>query len=167
VLVGRHAQRGPVACAAVLVVVAALTQATWPTGAALAVALALPFTVATWQRVAPTLWSVAGLLGLWLASSMAALALRSGWDVLHPEMGAGSKRAELRLVLEASWDFLRTQWRDTAAGLLGSHTGWFWVAAVMAALVVAARVVVPRRRATSSGRTGRPDERITSGGPRR
>lgn len=169
VLVGRHAQRGPVACAAVLVVVAALTQATWPTGAALAVALALPFAVATWQRVAPTLWSVAGLLGLWLASSMAALALRSGWDVLHPGMSAGSKRAELRLVLETSWDFLRTEWRDTAAGLLGSYVGWFWVAAALAALVVAARVVgVPRRgAATSSGRTGRPDDRVTSGGPRR
>jgi hypothetical protein len=168
VLVGRRAQVGPVACASVLAVVAALTQATWPTGAALAAALALPFAVATWHRVAPTLWSVAGVLGLWLAASLAAMALRSGWDVLQPQMHAGSKRAELRLVLEAAWEFLRTQWREAAGGLLGSHAGWFWVAAVLAALVVAARVAVRlRRTATSSGRTGRPDERLTSGGPRR
>lgn len=169
VLVGRHAQRGPLACATVLAVVAGLTQATWPTGAALAVALALPFAVAGWHRVAPTVWSVAGLLGLWLVTSLAALALRYGWDVLHPGMHAGSKRAELRLVLEAAWDFLRTQWRAAATDLLTSQAGWFWVAAALAVLVVAARVLggPVRERRASSGRAERPDERVTSGGPRR
>ncbi len=169
VLVGRRAGRGPLASATVLAVVAGLTQATWPTGAALAVALALPFAVATWERVAPTLWSVAGVLLLWLAASLGALALRHGWNVLHPQMNIGSKRGELRLVLETAWDFLRTQWRGAATGLLEAHVGWFWVAAVLAVLLVLGRVVAGPvlRRVAPAGRTGQPTDRVTSGAPRR
>ena len=166
-LLGRRAGRGPVACAAVLAVVAGLTQATWPTGAALAVALALPFAVATWDRVAPTLWSVAGVLLLWLLASLGALALRHGWDILHPQMNVGSKRGELRLVVEAAWDFVRTQWRSATTGLLEAQAGWFWVALVLAlALVVARLVAAPlRRRLAPADPTGQPAGRVTSGAP--
>lgn len=168
-LVGRRAGRGPVAVAGVLAVVAALTQATWPTGAALAVALALPFAVATWDRVAPTLWAVAGVLLLWLAVSLGALALRHGWDILHPRMDVGSKRGELRLVVEAAWGFLRTQWQHAATDLLTGHVGWFWVAAALAVVLVVGRVVLApvRRRWAPTGGTTQPAARVTSGAPRR
>jgi hypothetical protein len=174
VLVGRRARRGPVACAGVLAVVAALTQATWPTGAALAVALALPFAVATWDRVAPTLWALAGVLLLWLLVSVGALALRHGWDVLHPRMNVGSKRGELRLVAEAAWSFVRTQWQHTATELLAAHVGWFWLAGVLAVVLVVGRVTArPLRRRLvpgGSGPAGTPGQRgtrVTSGAPRR
>jgi hypothetical protein len=173
-LVGRRAARGPVALAGVLAVVAALTQATWPTGAALAVALALPFAVATWDRVAPTLWAVAGVLLVWLVTSLGALALRHGWDVLHPKMNVGSKRGELRLVLEAAWTWLRNQWQHAATDLLAGHVGWFWVAGALAVVLVVARVVLRplRRRLTAAGPAGSapgrsPGQRVTSGAPRR
>ena len=169
VLVGRRGARGPVQCATVLAIVAGLTQATWPTGAALAVALALPFAVASWERAAPTLVSVLRLLLTWLVVSVGAMALRYGWDVLHPGMQAGSKRAEARLVAEAAWDFLRTQWRTAAEALLGAHVPWFWVAAALALLVVVACVAVGllRGRVPPASRAGRLTDLLTSGAPRR
>ena len=173
-VVGRRARRGPVALAGVLAVVAALTQATWPTGAALAVALALPFAVATWDRVAPTLWAVAGVLLLWLVTSLGAQALRHGWDILHPQMNVGSKRGELRLVLEAAWRWLQNQWQHAATDLLAGHVGWFWVAAALAVLLVVVRVAARplRRRLAPGGAAGpgpatSPGQRVTSGAPRR
>ena len=169
VLVGRRGSAGPLQCATVLAVVAGLTQATWPTGAALAVALALPFAVASWERAAPTLVSVLRLLVTWLVVSISAMALRHGWDVLHPGMQAGSKRNELRLVAEAAWDFLRTQWRTAAEGLLAAHAPWFWGAAALALLVVGVRVVavLVRGRASPASRSGRLAGVLTSGAPRR
>ena len=169
VLVGRRGSAGPLQCATVLAIVAGLTQATWPTGAALAVALALPFAVATWERAAPTLVSVLRLLVTWLVVSLAAMALRHGWDVLHPGMHAGSKRNELRLVAEAAWEFLRTQWRTAAEALLAAHAPWFWTAAVLALLVVGVRVVagLVGGRASPASRSGRLAGVLTSGAPRR
>lgn len=169
VLVGRRGGRGPLQCATVLAVVAGLTQATWPTGAALAVALALPFAVASWERAAPTVVSVLRVLLTWLVVSVAAMALRHGWDVLHPGMHANSKRNELRLVAEAAWDFLRTQWRPAAEALLGSHLAWFWAAAALAAVIVVARLVAGllRGRVSPASRAGRLAGVLTSGAPRR
>jgi hypothetical protein len=169
VLVGRRGSAGPLQCATVLAVVAGLTQATWPTGAALAIALALPFAVASWERVAPTLVSVLRLLVTWLVVSLSAVALRHGWDVLHPGMQAGSKRNELRLVADAAWDFLRTQWRTTAEGLLAAHTPWFWTAGALALTVVGVRVVagLVSGRVSPTSRSGRLAGVLTSGAPRR
>jgi hypothetical protein len=168
-LVGRRGSAGPLQCATVLAIVAGLTQATWPTGAALAVALALPFAVASWERAAPTLLSVMRLLATWLLVSISAMALRHGWDVLHPGMQAGSKRNELRLVAEAAWDFLRTQWRTAAEALLAAHVPWFWGAAALALLVVGVRVVavLVGGRASPTSRSGRLAGVLTSGAPRR
>jgi hypothetical protein len=169
VLVGRRGSAGPLQCATVLAVVAGLTQASWPTGAVLAVALALPFAVASWERAAPTLLSVTRLLLTWLVASVGALALRHGWDVLHPGMQAGSKRNELRLVAEAAWDFVRTQWRPAAEALLGAHVPWFWAAAALALVVVGAKVVagLVTGRASPDSRSGRLAGVLTSGAPRR
>lgn len=153
---GARGQRSLMGTAGVLAVVAGLSPATWPHGAALAVALALPFAVATWARVAPTLVAVARILITWLVFALLAASLRHGWTVLHPHLQAGSVRAELSLVLQASWHYLSTQWWAFSQHALGQQTGWFWVAAVLALLVVAARVLTSgwRRRspADSSSR---------------
>jgi hypothetical protein len=157
VVLGARGNKGPLGAATVLAVVAGLSPATWPHGLPVAVALALPFVVATWQRVAPTLLSVARILVTWLVFALLAASLRAGWDVLHPSMQAGSKRAELRLVGETSWDFLRTQWWNHSEELLKSTSGWFWVALGLAALVAAVRALLGvLRRRTAPARSAQP-----------
>ncbi|MEO6413319.1 MAG: hypothetical protein ABIO48_12115 [Pedococcus sp.] len=157
IVLGARGNKGPLGAATVLAVVAGLSPATWPHGLPLALALALPFAVATWQRVAPTLLSVVRILLTWLVFSLLAASLRVGWDVLHPSMEAGSKRAELRLVTDSSWDFLRTQWWNHSQELLKSTSGWFWVALGLAVLVAAVRALLGvLRRRTAPARSGQP-----------
>jgi hypothetical protein len=157
IVLGARGNKGPLGAATVLAVVAGLSPATWPHGLPLALALALPFAVATWQRVAPTLLSVARILVTWLVFSLLAASLRVGWDVLHPNMQAGSKRAELRLVADAAWDFLRTQWWNHSEELLKSTTGWFWVALALAVLLAAVRALLGvLRRRTAPARSAQP-----------
>lgn len=148
ILLGARGHKGPLGAAGVLALVAGLSPATWPHGIPLAVALALPFAVATWQRVAPTLLSVLRVLLTWLVASLAARACSYGWDVLHPGLQAGSKRAEIRLVGDASWDFARTQWWTWTDLQLHGYAAWFWVALALAAVIAAARVLTTgvRRR---------------------
>lgn len=169
ILLGARGHQGPVAAATVLAVVAGLSPATWPHGLLLAVALALPFAVATVQQVAPTLLSVARILLTWLVFNLLARALGYGWDVLHPGLQAGSLRAEARLVAEAAWDFLRTQWWSYSESSVRSTGGWFLVALVLAALIAAARALLGGLRRRSAPAQGVHDERTapTSGGPRR
>jgi hypothetical protein len=156
IVLGARGHKGPLGAATVLAVVAGLSPATWPHGLPLAVALALPFAVATRQRVAPTLIGVARVLVTWLVFSLVAASLRVGWDVLHPHMQAGSKRAELRLVARSAWDFLRTQWWNHSEDLLKSTTGWFWVALALAVLVAAGRALLGAlRRRTAPARSPR------------
>ena len=113
ILLGVRGHKGPLGAATVLAVVAGLSPATWPHGLLLAVALALPFAVATIQRVAPTLLSVARILLTWLVFALLARSVNAGWDVLHPRLQAGSKHEEVRLVGEASWAFARAQWSSS------------------------------------------------------
>ena len=169
IVLGIRGHSGPLGAATVLAVVAGLSPATWPHGLLLAVALALPFAVATLQRVAPTLLSVARILLTWLVFSLLARSLSHGWDVLHPRMNVGSKRGELRLVAESSWDFLRTQWYSYSESLVRSTSGWLLVALVLAVLVAATRALLGGlRRRTTPARDVRTDETSpTSGGPRR
>lgn len=145
-VIGARGQRGVLGAATVLAVVAGLSPATWPHGAPLAVALALPFAVASWQRVAPTMLSIARVLLTWLLFAVLADALRHGWLVLHPHMHAGSRRNEVSLVVQAAWSFLRSQWLTTAQQLLSATVGWFWVAAGLAVLVAGARAVTSGAR---------------------
>jgi hypothetical protein len=154
IVLGARGHKGPLGAATVLAVVAGLSPATWPHGLPVAVALALPFAVASWQKVAPTLLSVARILVTWLVFALLARSLSYGWDVLHPGLQAGSKRAELRLVADASWEFARTQWWNHTEALLRSTAGWFWVALVLAVLVAAARVLIGRwnRRSAPASR---------------
>ncbi len=150
IVLGTRGHKGPLGAATVLAVVAGLSPATWPDGLPLAVALALPFVVATWQRVAPTLLSVARILVTWLVFALLGRSLSQGWDILHPHLQAGSKRAELRLVTDASWEFLRTQWWHQTEILLRATAGWFWVALVLAVLVAASRALTTGRNRRSA-----------------
>ena len=157
VVLGARGHKGPLGAATVLAVVAGLSPATWPHGLPLAVALALPFVVASWQRVAPTLLSVSRILVTWLVFSLLARSVSYGWDVLHPHLQAGSKREELRLVAESSWNFLRTQWWSYSEGLLGSTRGWFWVALGLAVLIAGVRALLGvLRRRTAPARSPQP-----------
>jgi TRAP-type C4-dicarboxylate transport system permease small subunit len=157
IALGARGHKGALGAATVLVLLAGLSPATWPHGLPVAVALALPFVVATWQKVAPTLLSVARILVTWLVLSLLAAACKAGWDILHPRMNTGSKRGTLKLVADASWDFLRTQWWDHSEALLRSTAGWFWVALVLAVLFAAARVLISGwKRRSAPARTTRP-----------
>lgn len=169
IVLGVRGHTGPLGAATVLAVVAGLSPATWPHGLLLAVALALPFGVATVQRVAPTLLSIARILLTWLVFALLARSLSHGWDVLHPGLGAGSLRAEGRLVAEASWDFLRTHWWDYSQSLVRSTSGWLLVALVLAVLIAATRALLGGlRRRTTPARDGHTAPTTpTSGAPRR
>jgi hypothetical protein len=151
-LIGSGGHLGIVPAALVLATVAGLSPATWPHGAVLAVALAMPFAVATWRQVAPTLLSVVAVLGVWLVCSVLARALSYGWDALHPQMSLGSKRAEMRAVGEAAWDFLRTQGWHYCETLLRATQPWLLVALVLAVLVVAGRGILGRGPITNGVR---------------
>ncbi len=146
IVLGARGSKGPLGAATVLAVVAGVSPATWPHGPVLALALALPFAVATWHRVAPTLLSVLRVLLTWLVLALVARSVSYGWDLLHPGMSLGSKRAELRLVGEAMADFVRTQWWTSSEQLLRSTAAWFWVALGLALVIAGGRALVGRRR---------------------
>ena len=148
IVLGARGSKGPVAAATVLTVVAALSPASWPTEAAVAVALALPFAVATWQRVAPTILSVLRLALTWLVFALLARALSYGWDVVRPGSGGGlTLRDQARRVAEPAWDFVRTQWWTWSQIQLEQLVPWLWVTVLLAVILVALRVVLARRRA--------------------
>jgi hypothetical protein len=150
----------------VLAVVAGLSPSTWPRGLALALALALPFAVATWHRVAPTLLSLARLVLTWLAMALLARALSYGWDLVRPGAGGGrSVEAQGRVVADAGWDFVRTQWWTHSELLLTSSTRWYAAGLALAVVLVLVRVGVVRlrRRTTPTEQANGP----TSGAPRR
>jgi len=148
VLLGARGAKGPLAAATVLAVVAGLSPATLPRGLALALALALPFAAATWQRVAPTLLSLVRLVVTWLLFALLARALSYGWDLVRPGAGGVPVGQQARTVADAAWDFVRTQWWTHSQALLSSSTGWFVLAAALAVVLVVAR-------AARHGRTSR------------
>ena len=152
ILLGARGAKGALAAATVLAVVAGLSPTTWPRGLALALALALPFAVATWQRVAPTVLSLLRLVLTWLVLALAARALSYGWDLVRPGSGGVPVGEQARTVADAAWDFARTQWWHYTQALLTSSTRWFVVAAVLAGGIIvvrAARGGLRRGAATS------------------
>ena len=139
VVLGARGARGALAAATVLAVVAGLSPTTWPRGLALALALALPFAVATWQRVAPTVLSLVRLVLTWLVFALGARALAYGWDLVRPGSGGVPVGQQARTVADASWDFARTQWWSHSEALLTSSTRWFVIAAVLALAILVLR----------------------------
>jgi hypothetical protein len=157
IVLGARGSKGPLGAATVLAVVAGLSPATWPHGLPVAVALALPFVVASWQKVAPTVLSLVRILLTWLVFALGARALREGWNVLHPQMQAGSKRAELRLGADGWWGYGRRHWWVYPSELVAHTAGWLLVAAILALLVAATRAVTSGvRRRSRDGSSSRP-----------
>jgi hypothetical protein len=155
IVLGARGSKGPVAAAPVAVMVAGLSPASWPTEAAVAVALALPFAVATWQRVAPTIVGIARLAVTWLLFALLARALSYGWDVLRPGTGGQPLRDQARRVADPAWDFLRTQWWSYSQAQLRALLPWLWLTAVVAVVVIVVRVVVGRVAARRREATAR------------
>ncbi|GAB3073143.1 hypothetical protein [Pedococcus soli] len=152
ILLGARGAKGALAAATVLAVVAGLSPTTWPRGLALALALALPFAVATWQRVAPTVLSLLRLVVTWLVFALLAKALSYGWETVRPGTGGIPVKEEARTVADTAWLFVRTQWWHHSQALLTSSTKWYVLAAVLAVLVVlvrAGRAALARRSATA------------------
>ena len=119
----------------------------------MAVALALPFAVATWQRVAPTVFGVIRLTATWLLFALFARALSYGWDVLRPGTGGGlTVREQGGRVLDAAVDFARTQWWTSSQTQLRALVPWLWLTAAVAVALVAFRVVAARRVAAARHR---------------
>ena len=153
IILGARGSKGPLAAATVVVVVAGLSPATWPQEAAVAVALALPFAVATWQRVAPTILGITRLLLTWLVFALLARALQYGWELVRPGAGGRELGDQARLVAHQSWDFVRTQWWTYSEIVLRGLVHWLWLTAVVAAVLVAVRVVTARRRGGATTRS--------------
>ncbi|HEV7146741.1 MAG TPA: hypothetical protein VGN48_07050 [Pedococcus sp.] len=157
ILFGARGHRSLLSAATVLALVAGLSPATWPHGLPLAVALALPFGVASWQRVAPTLLAIARILLTWLVFGLLAAAVSHGWRVVHFGSAAGTRVHQLGLVTTTAWAFAKSQWWTLSQQSLSHQVGWFWVAAIFAVLVVAARVVTSgARRPGPADSTSRP-----------
>jgi hypothetical protein len=157
ILLGARGHRSLLAAATVLALVAGLSPATWPHGLPLAVALALPFGVASWQKVAPTLVSIARILVIWLVFGLLAAAVSHAWRVVHFGSGAGTRQHQLGQLIQPSWAFAKSQWWSLSQQSLSHQVGWFWVAAVLALLVVATRVITSGgRRPTPADSPSRP-----------
>jgi hypothetical protein len=109
--------------------------------------------VATWQRVAPTILSLVRLVVTWLGFALLARALSYGWDVVRPGSGGLPVREQARRVAEPAWDFVRTQWWTASEIVLRGLVHWLWLTAVLAAVLIAARVVAARRRGESTTRS--------------
>jgi hypothetical protein len=153
-LVGARVHRGVMPAATSLAVVAALTPLGWLRGPLLAAALALPFLLATRDRVAPTVLGVLRALLAWLAASLLALAMRYGWDTVRPGMGLREPGPIAEEVRSRSWDLLRTSWRQAVESSLSGASQWFWVAGALALLIVIAQAATAkvRRRPATAGR---------------
>lgn len=152
ILLGARGAKGALAAATVLAVVAGLSPTTWPRGLALSLALALPFAVATWQRVAPTVLSLLRIVLTWLLFAVLGKGLSYGWETVRPGTGGVPVKEEARTVADTAWLFVRTQWWHHSQALLASSTSWYVLAAVVAGLIVLVRVArgaLARRSGTS------------------
>lgn len=94
-VVGSQAMRGMLPAATLFAVLAGLTPATWPRGLLLAVALALPFWVATSERAAETAIALARVVAVWLVSVVFSMSLWAGFASLEVGALADPKAAAL------------------------------------------------------------------------
>ena len=142
---GERGARATTATAGTLAVVAGLTPATWPHGALAAVALALPFTVASWQRVAPTVIGLLRVVVTYLVAGLLAAAVDQGWNAIPAAAGGPSFRDQLRAFFTRAWDHLQAHAGDVTTDLLGDVASWLWLTVVVAVVIVVVRVARSRR----------------------
>ena len=136
--VGGRVESGIHGVSTALAVLAGVSPSSWPHAPVLAVAMALPFWLATRDRVAPTLWAVARTLLVFVVARVLAASFTKGWAA---GTGAGSTpgREMTRRVGAATWDTLRLGGLDLGRAALTTHTSWVWGGAVLALWIVAAR----------------------------
>ncbi|WP_404386959.1 hypothetical protein LL946_10015 [Knoellia locipacati] len=147
--VGARATRGAVSVAAFLALVSGLSPATWSRGLLLAVAVALPFWVATADRVAPTILGVVRVVVTWLAAVVLSISLWTGFGAL--QVGALADPAAAAPVVGRTFvDHVREQGLQIVRTAPQIYTGWIWVAVALAIAFVVAATTLKRRRSTSS-----------------
>lgn len=144
--VGARAHGGPVAIATFLAIVAGLSPAMWSRGPLLAVAVALPFWVASKDRVAPTIFAVVRVVITWLVSVLIAVGLHNGWSKLKPGVLGDDPLEAAKVVGRGFVDHLRSQWSEIVEASLRAHTGSIWLAVVLAIAFVVASTLLARRR---------------------
>jgi hypothetical protein len=150
--VGARAHGGPVSIATFLALVAGLSPATWGRGPLLAVAVALPFWVASKDRVAPTILALVRVVVTWLGAVLIAIGLHAGWTKLSPGVLGDDPLAAAKLVGSEFVRYLRANWSDIVDASARAYTGWIWLAVVLAVVFVVAAEVLRRRRAKTSAK---------------
>ena len=147
--VGARATRGAVSVATFLALVSGLSPATWSRGVVLAVAVALPFWVATSDRVAPTVLAVVRVLLTWLVAVVVSLSLWAGFGAL--KVGALADPAGAAPVVGRAFaDNVRDNGLDIVRAAPQTYASWVWLAAVLAIVFVVAGTVLKRRRAQAA-----------------
>jgi len=147
--VGARASRGAVPLASFLALVSGLSPATWSRGVVLAVAVALPFWVATSDRVAPTVLAVVRVVLTWLLAVVVSISLWAGFGAL--KVGAlADPGGAAPVVARAFVDNVRDNGLDIVRTAPRVYTGWIWLAVVLAVVLVVAATALKRRRAAKA-----------------
>ncbi|GAA4118705.1 hypothetical protein GCM10022415_18030 [Knoellia locipacati] len=147
--VGARATRGAVPVATFLALVSGLSPATWSRGVVLAVAVALPFWVATSDRVAPTILAVVRVVLTWLLAVVVSISLYAGFGAL--KVGALADPAGAAPVVGRAFvDNVRDNGLEIARTAPQVYTGWIWLAVVLAIAFVVVATALKRRRAPAA-----------------
>ncbi|MDT0214013.1 hypothetical protein Q9R29_08955 [Rothia sp. ARF10] len=147
--VGARALKGAVSAGAFLALVAGLSPATWSRGLLLAAAVALPFWVATSDRVAPTIVAVVRVVATWLVAVVVSTSLWAGFGALRVGQLADPKSAA-PVVWRGFVDHVRERGLETVKAAPQVYTGWIWVALALAVALVVAAAALRRRRGTTA-----------------
>ncbi|CAN7205577.1 hypothetical protein [Knoellia sp. LjRoot47] len=145
-VVGSQAMRGMLPAATLFAVLAGLTPATWPRGLLLAVALALPFWVATSERAAETAIALARVVAVWLVSVVFSMSLWAGFASLEVGALADPKAA----ALDIGRGFVSFIWErgiEIVTTAPEIDTPMFWIT-IVAAIALALIANAVRTRAT-------------------
>jgi len=144
--VGARAHKGPVAIATFLAMVAGLSPAMWGRGPLLAVAVALPFWVASKDRVAPTLLALVRVVVTWLGAVLIAVGLHAAWSTLRPGVLGDDPLEAAKVVGNELVTYVRANWSDVVEASARAYTGWIWLAVVLAIAFVVAAAFLNRQR---------------------
>jgi hypothetical protein len=143
--IGARAPRGAVSVATFLALVSGLSPATWSRGVVLAVAVALPFWVATSDRVAPTVLAVVRVVLTWLVAVVVSISLWAGFGAL--KVGALADPAGAAPVVGRAFvDNVRGNGLEIVRTAPQVYTSWIWLAVTLAIVFVVAATALKRRR---------------------
>ncbi|GGB76057.1 hypothetical protein GCM10011314_14530 [Knoellia flava] len=147
--VGAGALKSAVSAGAFLALVSGLSPAMWSRGLVLAVAIALPFWVATSDRVAPTILAVVRVVLTWLVAVVVSTSLWVGFGVLRVGQLA-DPRSAAPVVWRGFVDNVRERGLETVKAAPQVYTGWIWVAVALVVVLVVGAAALRRRETTTS-----------------